>query len=227
MLNYARRIEALALSKTGAIQTFVHSNGAITVSSPGPYTKTIFQVLPTDLSIFQVYKDMWANLWMCPPPIQQSPLWWCGNDSRQTPCQTTSKALGTMLGYTGGSVLGIARATSASFSPSTATTAPRETLTSSSSLESTSSPQAAHQSQQSDRKIIAVGTGVAIPLGMAVIGFLCFLLWKRGRLRLKSTDGTNISGPQTYGWPRRQEHRRELPELQTTEELDRRPGRLS
>ena len=141
--------------------------------------------------VFAVFGNVWSNLWMCPPPNYETALWWCGNNSQETPCQTTSKVIGTLQGYTSGSILGIATSTiseatatsihssaistSASASPSTNVC---PSAYASATVTTTSSAEPVHSSHETNWTPFAIAISIGVPLGLALIGLLSFLLWK-------------------------------------------------
>lgn len=158
--------------------------------------------------------DSWSNIWMCP----SSKLWWSGNDSETTPCQTGTNA--SFVDYTSGSILGFppvtplpsaqtnspsnAVTTTFSTGPSSeATTAPA----SSSANTSTGSHVPAQTQAQSTRLPTgscvpaqteapstslptAIGVGIGVPLGTATVGFLGFILWKEARRQRRTKPRT-------------------------------------
>ena len=123
---------------------------------------------------------------MSPPPNYETALWWCGDNKNETPCQTASKALGTLQGLTGGSILGVASMPS---STSTATSSiasipsspPKPTSTLPLSVITTTAQPASCTPETN--WTLALGAGIGVPLGIAIIGFISFLVWKESRMR--------------------------------------------
>lgn len=156
---------------------------------------------------------MWSNIWKC-PPVNGGTEWWCGNETETTACQIGINA--SFISYTSGSILGFPPLTSSpsaitqSIDDPVTTTFSVETdsgeisvSTSSSSYTSTSPSLSAQNPKQSislptDPSMpastqkhstslpTAMGAGIGIPLGMAILGFLGFLFWKNAVRQRKS-----------------------------------------
>ena len=151
-----------------------------------------------------VQKDTWSNIWLC-PSLNNGPIqWWCGNESETTACRNGIDAY--FLNYTKGAILGFPPVTSSSsagtkistdtvtatfFAGSTSN--PTNVLASSPSKASTDSSTPTQTQGHSTSLPTAIGVGVGVPLGIAALGFLGFLLWKivgRQRTSRETTLGT-------------------------------------
>ena len=148
------------------------------------------------LFLFLVEKNTWSNVWLC-PGLNNGPIqWWCGDESETTACRNGIDAY--FLNYTKGSVLGFPPVTSSSsasiqisselvtttFSAKSASN-PTSVLTSSPSKTLTETSMPTQTQGHSNSLPTAIGLGVGVPLGIACLGFLGFLFWKKvgGRQR--------------------------------------------
>ena len=192
-----------------------------------------------DASFVLVYPNSSANLWHCPDTYNM----WCGR-SAETPCKTAyiPPGMSSARSYPSGINIG---------SPPTILTSTSQTLGSSSTLSSgyftvTSSEQRASSSgsstsrlftiasstaasrptapsRQGNQTAVAIGAGIGVPLGIAVIGLLGFLFsWsqrkRKDEVRNYSRHHQSFQAIQTprYGG--------EMPDTQIPTELD--PGAM-
>ena len=122
---------------------------------------------------------------MCPPINHGASLWWCGDSSKDTPCQNVSEGSGKLVNYTGGPVLGLPPITSVKAAASNTRGSSAAAATNGgSSTSPTPSPSPAPKSN--DHTATAIGAGVGVPLGIAALGFLAFLFWKASQQRKTS-----------------------------------------
>ena len=157
--------------------------------------------------------NTWSNIWKC-PPVNGGIEWWCGNETETTACQIGISA--SFISYTPGSILGFPPLTSSPSAitknvddPVTTTFSAEpnsgaiSVSTSSSSYTSASPSLCAQNPKQSislptDPSMpastqkhstslpTAMGAGIGIPLGIAILGLLGFLFWKKAVRQRKS-----------------------------------------
>ena len=232
-----RYIEADALLKTGVTQQHVRINTVITVRII-PIVYQFFVDIDGRLLLFLflVQRDTWSNTWLC-PGLNNGPIqWWCGNESKTTACRDGVDAY--FLNYTKGSVLGFPPVTSFSsagtnfFTDIVTTTFSAQptsdstsVLVSSPSKTSTDSSLPTQTQGRSTSLPTAIGAGVGVPLGIASLGLLGFLIWKQVGRQRTSQSRVLSQGPtlRTGDQPATAAFRgqwTELPDIQIPRELD-------
>lgn len=154
-----------------------------------------------------VIPDGWANLWKCHETTGNGVYWWCGQKTA-TACHTGKGAM--TFGVAGGALQTIVPEPGAASSTSLTTSSPSNTATSATSSSAslvgsapltitataTSTVENNGGSDKSNKTPVAIGAGVGIPLGIAALGFLGFLIWREKNLR-KQHGGEEVTPSRT------------------------------
>ena len=184
------------------------------------------------LFLLLVQNNTWSNVWLC-PGLNNGPIqWWCGDESETTACRNGIDAY--FLNYTKGSILGFPPITSYSSAGTTVfsdivtttfsagpTSNPTIVLASSPSKTSAAPSTPSQKQGHSASLPTAIGVGVAVPLGIAALGFLGFLFWKevgRRQSRMLSQESTLGTGNESTTAAIKGQWT-ELPDIQTPREL--------
>ena len=136
---------------------------------------------------------------MCPPINNGPSLWWCGDSSKETPCQNITD--GRFVNYTGASVLGFPPLTSLQdvvtmAGPSSTTVITSGPTSTSSTLSTPSSPANLPKGNDNHTRT-TVGVAVGVPLGVAALGFLAFLGWRIARQQRRGSPQGGMGKPQS------------------------------
>lgn len=127
----------------------------------------------------------WANLWKCPPPIDQD-QWWCGDNTSEV-CQKEGLfsypvgALGKIAGaeevVQTADISGSAIPTQTSSQTSTGTRSPTATVTASSGSDS-----------DKVSKSVPIGVGLGVGLPLALVSCVFATLWLRERKQRRQAE---------------------------------------
>ena len=183
-----------------------------------------------------VHSDQYSNIWICPPTNHGASDWWCGNSTEATPCQNASNSVGRFETYTGGIVLGLPPITSSS-APTPPATTNAQATPAPSLLTASPHPVASNKPSQSptvsqsrgENYSTAIGVGIGVPLGVAVIGCLAFLLWReqrRNHFRKPVKLAAGLDPSLDLAAASNIERREELPNSQIPRELDHSVGKV-
>lgn len=193
-----------------------------------------------------VSASSWTDIWQCLVSSSYTLKWWCGDESVTTPCQSGVNAI--FLSPTFGSILGFPPVTSSQaaatstlintaitiFSSGLSSTtiissgldSKQISVSASSRAKATTNPSVPAQTQERSASLpTAIGLGIGVPLGIAVIGFLSFMMWKEAG-RQRTSEGHRLIQQPALGKGGQSataainQRRTELPDTQLPLELD-------